>query len=236
MTWDKREPHEDAYRDEIEALRRHAREVEIPTDFIARVQAQDHHLESVWASSPSRPAPKTRERYWLLHWLRDGLSLRQVSWGPVLAVGLLLSLTLHGWDLYQDYTLDTYQGVPLTRGSSQLQTALPTLMSQGLQYEQKGNTAQAVDVYQQAIDQVAIPLNQLAWIYQTQGEMVQGLQLAQLAVQLRPEKATFWDTLAVIHCKMGDDANAVTQMETASRLDPQTFQAKLDRFRQGQCE
>ena len=53
---------------------------------------------------------------------------------------------------------------------------------------------------------------------------------------IRPDDLDFVDTLAVILCKTGKKEEAVDLMEKAAQLNPDKFNRKLDKFREGLCQ
>ncbi len=101
---------------------------------------------------------------------------------------------------------------------------------QAIFFEEQNNIPKAIDSYQQAISIVATPMNNLAWLYLTQGETEKALSLSKVAVDLSPENANFHDTLAEIFFKSGKFAEALTRMEKAANLDSKYIE-KLERFR-----
>jgi hypothetical protein len=113
---------------------------------------------------------------------------------------------------------------------------LQTLIQQGVEAEHRNDIPGAMRAYQDALVLIATPMNHLAWLYQQHGRSDEGLPLAQLAVQLSPEKAEFLDTLAVILCKTGKQSEALPVMEKAARLQPSRFGERLQRFTQGSCQ
>jgi tetratricopeptide (TPR) repeat protein len=103
-------------------------------------------------------------------------------------------------------------------------------VQRGLEYDRKRDTANAVASYEEAMTDVATPMNQLAWDYLQQGKAESALPLARLAVQLCPGKAPFLDTLAEILFKMGELDEALKWMEKAAALDSK-YQDKLSDYR-----
>lgn len=161
------------------------------------------------------------------------------AWTPVLAVGLVLSLTLHAYQMLAPASRPDRELTQQSRGGEEGAGVEPTLyglVQQARQYEREGNTAQAIASYQAALDQVAFPLNNLAWLYYQQGDASTGLPLARLAVQLRPEEAEYLDTLAVLLCTVGEQGAALHTMAKAAALRPEQFREKLARFQQGVCQ
>jgi tetratricopeptide (TPR) repeat protein len=135
--------------------------------------------------------------------------------------------------LPQEEELRTTRGPAESQGSQQ---TLARLIQQGLHYERAGQTPQAMAAYQAALDQVTIPLNRLARLFEKQGEAAQGIPLARLAVQLRPDVAEYLDTLAALLCLVGEREEARSWLEKAAVLQPQKFLPKLEAFRGGACQ
>jgi tetratricopeptide (TPR) repeat protein len=130
---------------------------------------------------------------------------------------------------------------PMVEPGLAVEDALYGLIQQGRAAEHQGDTTRAMAAYRRAIDQVAFPLNQLAWLLSLQPQTPEdqralALPLARLAVQLRPDEAEYLDTLAVVLCRVGEQAEAVQVMAQAAHLEPQKFGAKGARFRQGLCQ
>ncbi len=109
------------------------------------------------------------------------------------------------------------------------------LIQQGLHHEHNAQLPQAIAAYQAALDQVVIPLQRLAELFEQQGEAAQGIPLARLAVQLRPDVAENLSTLAVLLCRVGEQDEARHWLEKAAKLQPQTFLPKLEIFAPGTC-
>jgi len=211
-----------------EAFERFVRHVRAPGDFhthvMARVAQQRAHR---WRGARGG-------------W-RSGLAWRWVAaWTPALTVGLLLMLTFPLWGSLFLPPGPSHPGQESGRGLA-VEDTLHGLIQQGRAAEQQGDTTQAMAAYRRAIDQVAFPLNELAWLGSRQQQTPEALRelalpLARLAVQLRPDEAEYLDTLAVILCRIGEQAEAVQVMATAAQLQPQKFGAKGARFRQGACQ
>lgn len=163
------------------------------------------------------------------------------AWTPVLAGGLVLSLTLHAYQLLAPF--QQVEDLPRARALRQAaERTLPVLIEQGLQYQRAGKPGEAMAAYREALNQVAFPLNQVAWLLYQEGQgspqaqAAEGLPLARLAVQLRPDEAEYLDTLAVLLCAVGEHAEALGWMEKAAALQAQPFREKLERFRRGACQ
>jgi hypothetical protein len=74
-------------------------------------------------------------------------------------------------------------------------TSLDMLTLQGIEFERKGDTANAQRSYEAAVKQMAEPMNDLAWLYLKSGRAKDAVGLATFAVQLRPNEARYVDTL-----------------------------------------
>jgi hypothetical protein len=102
---------------------------------------------------------------------------------------------------------------------------------EGLAFEQKGDPSHAIVAYERAISTMAEPLNDLAWLYVSDGRLEEAASLSELAVEMR-EDPRFLDTRAEIKFKTGDRTSAIKLMERAVRLDPsRQFRDKLERFK-----
>jgi len=223
------EPRDPALEEAFERFVRHTR---APLGFHARVMA-----------SVEQQRARRRRFAWLNRGWRSWLAPSWVAaWVPALTVGLVVVLTFPLWggkrSLLHESSPAQQEGV---RGLAVVEDTLHNLIQQGLEAERKGHTTEAMAKYREAINQVAFPLNQLAWLlslqHQTPEEQRElALPLARLAVQLRPEEAEYLDTLAVILCTVGEKAAAMQVMAKAAQLQPQKFGEKWARFRQGACQ
>jgi tetratricopeptide (TPR) repeat protein len=110
------------------------------------------------------------------------------------------------------------------------------LTRKGIEYESQGNTEGAVSSYREAVNLIALPIGQLAWQYQRQGNLDEALQLSRLSVQLVPDKAEFIDTLAVILCKKGERAEALSILDKANKLQHEKLSKRLQKFKEGSCQ
>jgi tetratricopeptide (TPR) repeat protein len=122
-----------------------------------------------------------------------------------------------------------------TRASVTLET-FEALTQRGHVYLQQGDIAKARDAYQAALDKLALPLNQMAWLADQQGDYAKAQPLARLAVQLHADEPDYLDTLATILCHLGQQTEALQVLEMAAALQPQPFSEKLARFQQGLCQ
>ncbi len=210
-----------------EAFRLLMHHTQAPQDFSARVMAKS-----------AAESPTLRDR--VVRWFSP---LWHPAWAPVLAVGLLFSLTLHAYQLLAPF--QRVEDRPSARAvSPAAERTLPVLIEQGLQYQRVGKPEEAIAAYREALNLMAFPLNQVAWLLyqegqvsrQAQAKAAEGLPLARLAVQLRPDDAEYLDTLAVLLCAVGEHAEALDWMEKAAVIQPQPFREKLERFRRGACQ
>jgi len=93
-------------------------------------------------------------------------------------------------------------------------------------YGQQGKLYEAISCYEKVI--AIAPdspgaLNNLAWLYAQKGEYLQrALRYAQRANELAKDNASFIDTLAEVHLKMGDIAKAKELLKKALSLDPKS--------------
>jgi hypothetical protein len=76
------------------------------------------------------------------------------------------------------------------------QDSISSLTAQGVEYEKRGDTANAERVYRQAVTLMAEPINDLAWLYVGSGRAKEAVGLATIAVHLRPDEPRFVDTLS----------------------------------------
>jgi len=65
----------------------------------------------------------------------------------------------------------------------------------GRELEKHSDTAGAEREYRQALEIMAEPMNNLAWLYFKSGRLPDAVNLARLAVQLRPDEPRYADTL-----------------------------------------
>lgn len=76
--------------------------------------------------------------------------------------------------------------------------------------------------------------NNYAWLIgNTEGDMDEALRYAQKAVELEPEMAGYYDTLAHVYASKGDLAGAVKAQAKAAKLEPHSglIRRALDDFR-----
>jgi tetratricopeptide (TPR) repeat protein len=115
-------------------------------------------------------------------------------------------------------------------------STIDTLMQEGIQFEQQGDTKKAKGKYQEALGLAGAPMNALAWLEQQNGNLDEATVLARLAVRLNPQEARYFDTLAVTLCKLGQGDEAFEVMRKAATLNPPKFGTKPDRIKEGHCE
>ena len=101
----------------------------------------------------------------------------------------------------------------------------------GREFERQGDDANAIAAYEEALELITEPINNLAWLYQKQERYEEGLPLSRMAVWISPNKANYLDTLATILFKTGKHSEALSLMENAARLNPE-YRDKLERFRE----
>jgi hypothetical protein len=109
--------------------------------------------------------------------------------------------------------------------------AFTSSVEKGMAYEHAGDTSHAADAYRQALAGLAVPMNQLAWIYFQQSKAEKALPLARMAVQFDPENPVIMDTLAEVLAKHGDRDEATQWMGKAAVLD-ERYRGKLDQMKQ----
>jgi tetratricopeptide (TPR) repeat protein len=111
------------------------------------------------------------------------------------------------------------------------------LIQTAIEHEKKGEIEKAVAVYVEAVKMVVEPMNQLAWLYQEQGELESALPLARVSVQMNADRAEFHHTLGVVLCKTGKTDEAINSMEKAAELKPsEKFKGDLEKVKGGKCE
>lgn len=74
------------------------------------------------------------------------------------------------------------------------QDSITMLTNQGKEFEGKNDIANAQRSYEDAVKQMAEPMNDLAWLYFKSGRAKDALGLATIAVQLRPDESRYRDT------------------------------------------
>jgi len=156
-------------------------------------------------------------------------ALHDLAPGSVLAV---FGMTLIGVMLYQGMPELKQQAngneIVLRSESRQGQVSdgLAALTNRAITLQQANNTTGAIEAYEEALDLMATPSNNLAGLYLQQNRPREALPLARLAADLRPTQASFLDTLSDALWSNGEHAEAVRASEKAAALDPQ-YRAKL---------
>jgi tetratricopeptide (TPR) repeat protein len=166
-----------------------------------------------------------------------GLTLKNAAPGTAFALfgaGLIATMTIQGMPQFarkpppagtQDSAASGSDGLTM-RGEDQ--ATLHTLTQRGQEAERLHKTDEALRAYEQAVNQMAAPINNLAWLYIQRGDMAKALPLARLATQLGPgDGANRLDTLATALQKNGNIDEAVKVMREAVRVNPE-LKAKLD--------
>jgi tetratricopeptide (TPR) repeat protein len=90
-----------------------------------------------------------------------------------------------------------------------------------------GEKAEALSTVQNALKELAAPINDFAWVLlKTNPEPPQAALLAQTAVSIAPREANFLHTLAEIEYHNGDQQQAIRTLERAHRIKPLPLYAK----------
>ncbi len=93
-----------------------------------------------------------------------------------------------------------------------------------------GRAEEACGLYEKALNLAprnALVMNNLAWSLARQGkELPRAEDLARQAVAVRPDNASFWDTLGLVQRLRGENAQAARSYHQALRLDPGLAQAR----------
>jgi hypothetical protein len=166
-----------------------------------------------------------------------GLTLKNAAPGTAFALfgaALIATMTVQGMPEFsrkpssvgaQDGSAKSSDSITL-RGEDQV--TLHTLTQRGQEAERLHKPDEAVMAYEQAVSQIAVPINNLAWLYLQSNAAARALPLARLATQLGPgEGASRLDTLATALQKTGDINSAVQVMREAVSLNPE-LKPKLD--------
>jgi hypothetical protein len=69
------------------------------------------------------------------------------------------------------------------------------LTAEGIDFDRRGDSARAQRSYELALEQMAEPINNLAWLYLRASRAKDAAGLAMLAVELRPDEPRYVDTL-----------------------------------------
>lgn len=110
----------------------------------------------------------------------------------------------------------------------ELVASISALNDMGIAFEQKGDNVQAEECYLKAIARAAIPINNLAWLYQKMGNTEQAFHLAEVAILSDSENPKILHTLSVILCKKGETERAVSLIEKAAGIDAHNFQKTFE--------
>jgi hypothetical protein len=103
------------------------------------------------------------------------------------------------------------------------------LTKRAQEFENKKQTESAIDAYKAALRVMAMPMNNLAFLYFKQSKFDEALSLSRQAAALSPGNANYLDTLAeILFAKK--DREAITHMEKAAKLNPE-LKPKLEKFR-----
>jgi tetratricopeptide (TPR) repeat protein len=107
----------------------------------------------------------------------------------------------------------------------------PALIQKAMEFERSGDSAHAIDAYKEALSNMALPMNQLAWFYLQQDKTEEALPLARLAADLSPDNAAILETLAEVLARHGDRPAAIRWMDKAAAIDPK-YRDNLARLKQ----
>jgi len=171
----------------------------------------------------------------------SGFTLKNAAPGTCFAifgVVLITAMLIQGSPKFTSEMMEKAAGADAPTASAkvelrgaQTQDSFDALVEKGIAYEKAGDTSHAAEAYQQALAGLAIPMNQLAWLYYQQSKTEQALPLARMAAQIDPENPAILDTLAEVLARHGDRAEAVKWMEKAASLDTQ-YRGKLEELKQ----
>ncbi|MCI0516108.1 tetratricopeptide repeat protein [candidate division KSB1 bacterium] len=108
-------------------------------------------------------------------------------------------------------------------------------------YQNKKNIPKLVETYEAAYQKLppdAGHFNEYAWFiyeHKLKEKYVRGIEIAQQAVQLEPDKAHIWDTLAWLYYANGETANAIEALNKAVTLAPDVkgYQENLEKMKKG---
>lgn len=109
-------------------------------------------------------------------------------------------------------------------------------------YKRTKNNDKLVETYEIAITKIpgnANLMNEYAWfIYQQKikSKYNRGIELAKQAVEIKPDAAHIWDTLAWLQFEKGNQDEAIKAMEEAVQLAPDNddFKKNLEKIKKGQ--
>lgn len=101
-------------------------------------------------------------------------------------------------------------------------------MLMGMEHQMKNREKDAIDAYEKSykLDQTSmVVLNNLAWLYQDSSP-ARALELSAQAAELYPQNPDVLDTHGWILYKQGRTANALSQLENAAKLAPDSASIK----------
>lgn len=159
--------------------------------------------------------------------------LRNMAPGTVLAV---FGMTVIGVMVYQgmpELRTRAEQGTQevVLRGNDNKGTSeLVSRTERALKLHQAGDTAAATEAYEQTLDLLVTPTNNLAGLYLQQNRNTEALALARIAADLRPTLPNVLDTFADALAANGRLDEALAVAERAARLDGK-YQEKLATLR-----
>jgi Tfp pilus assembly protein PilF len=105
-------------------------------------------------------------------------------------------------------------------------------LARGILYEREKDPAGAEAVYRKALSlqpDLFVAMNNLAMcLVRRKGDMKEAADLASKAIQLRPNVAALYDTLAVVQAQAGDYKSAAANMREAIRLEPDALKWRVN--------
>lgn len=109
-------------------------------------------------------------------------------------------------------------------------TGIEGLNANGAKLQHDNRLAEAQKEYEKALRIMSEPMNNLAWLYYLQGDLTKAAPLAEMAVNISPERAEFLSTLGMIRAKSGKVQEAILLLERASTINPK-YLNDLNRIR-----
>jgi len=111
------------------------------------------------------------------------------------------------------------------------ETPVPAMIIMGVRSEVHGNYDAAEALYRRVLKvepKQAVAANNLAMILSRKESSVdEALDLAKMAVQITPNRATIWDTLALMQEKKKMYSPALDSMQQALRLEPDSAEWRV---------